>query len=271
MSILRSTSVLIDNSNAFMVGFPFLAIVVNFPQKAQAVNNMSPVDAGLSLLPLLLTSPLATALSGFLTGSMKVPPFYLMMASSVFQLAGVGLTISLPNDITSIPAAQYGYEAIMGIGFGLGLTTLLTFARVVVSEEHLGKFKPLPVPVSNLIDAAVMMGALTQVRVLGGTISLAIWYSTFLDLSELINNPRSAAILNNYSEPQLDAIVGPEGALAISDNLSAINNLTVSQQNTVREVFAKGYHLQNVFLTAMTALSLVSTCFLWEKTPRKAV
>ena len=48
----------------------------------------------------------------------------------------------------------------MGLGFGLGLSTLLTLARLVVDEVNL----------------AVTMGALTQVRVLGGTISLAIWY-----------------------------------------------------------------------------------------------
>lgn len=29
----------------------------------------------------------------------------------------------------------------MGLGFGLGLTTLLTFARAVVEEKHTGKFE----------------------------------------------------------------------------------------------------------------------------------
>lgn len=125
---------------AFFVGFPFVSIVVNIPQRAQAVSGLSPINAGLALLPLLLTSPLAMALSGFLTGNMKVPPFYLIVISSMLQLIGIGLTCSLPADATSIPAAQYGYEAIMGVGFGMGLTTLLTFARVVVSEKNLGKW-----------------------------------------------------------------------------------------------------------------------------------
>ncbi|KND87579.1 putative MFS-type transporter YusP [Tolypocladium ophioglossoides CBS 100239] len=224
---------------AFFIGFPFVSIVVNIPQRAQAVYALSPVDAGLALLPLLLTSPVATALSGLLTGNAKVPPFYLIIVASIFQVVGVGLTCSLPTDTTSLPIAQYGFEVLMGIGFGLGLTTLLTFARVVVPETNL----------------AVMMGAITQVRVLGGTISLAI----------------CATILNNHLAPKLDQIVTPEEAAAIFESLSAIKNLTSTQQDAVRKVFAEGYNQQNIFMTALTALALVTSCFLWEKTPRKAV
>lgn len=67
----------------------------------------------------------------------------------------------------------------MGIGFGMGLTTLLTFARAVVEEKHMGKFRPnRRISHSHSFTKsipAVMMGAITQIRVLGGTISLAIW------------------------------------------------------------------------------------------------
>ncbi|RFU74580.1 mfs-type transporter [Trichoderma arundinaceum] len=223
---------------AFFVGFPFVSIVVNIPQRAQAVGGFSPVKAGIALLPLLLTSPLATALSGFLTGTFKVPPFYLIIISSTLQLVGVGLTCSLPVDATSVPAAQYGYEVIMGVGFGMGLTTLLTFARVVVPEKHL----------------AVMMGAITQIRVLGGAISLAI----------------CATILNNHLRPKLQSLLGPEEAALILDSLQAIEKLNTTQQAQVRRAFAEGYHLQNIFMAAMTGLGLITSLFLWEKVPRKA-
>ena len=134
---------------AFFVGFPFVAIVVNIPQRAQAVAGQSPVNAGLGLLPMMLSSPLATALSGYLTSNAKVPPFYLVVVGSVLQLIGVGLTCSLPTDTTTIAKAQYGFEAIMGVGFGLGLTTLLTFARVVVPEPHMGEFLRFPLPAKD--------------------------------------------------------------------------------------------------------------------------
>jgi len=117
------------------------------------------VNAGLALLPLLLTSPFATAVSGILTSFFKIPPLYLIVLGAALQLIGVGLASSLPMDTLTIAPQQYGYEVIMGLGFGLGLSTLLTLAPLVVEDR----------------DLAVTMGALTQVRVLGGTITLAIW------------------------------------------------------------------------------------------------
>ncbi|KAI1849686.1 hypothetical protein JX266_004635 [Neoarthrinium moseri] len=144
---------------AFFTGFPFTAIVVNIPQRAQAVSGLSPLGAGITLLPLLLASPVATAFSGFLTGSMKIPPFYLIITGTLIQLVGIGLTCSLPTNSTDISRSQYGFQVLIGAGFGLGLTSLLIFARAVVSEDHIG----------------VMMGGMTQIRTLGGTISLAIW------------------------------------------------------------------------------------------------
>ncbi|GFF41879.1 hypothetical protein IFM58399_06416 [Aspergillus lentulus] len=238
-SILKNRLLAAMLLTAFFVGFPFVAIVVNVPQRAQAVSGLSPLKAGLALLPLLLASPFATALSGFLTSNLRIPPFYLVLAASVLQLIGVGLSCSYPSDRTEVPPSQYGFEVIMGIGFGLGLTTILTFARAVVEEKHM----------------AVMMGAVTQIRVLGGTISLAI----------------CSTILNNHVKPRILSVVSPEQVQAICDSLSAIKDLTPSQQAAVKRVFAEGYNLQNIFMTAVTALGLITTCFLWERHPRKAV
>ncbi|KAF5548162.1 multidrug transporter [Fusarium napiforme] len=203
------------------VGFPFVSMVVNIPQRAQAVYGMSPSRAGIILLPMMLTSPAATVLSGYLTGNAKVPPAYLIIIAAVLQILGVGLTCSLSTDTTDMPDAQYGYEVLMGVGFGMGLATVLTFARVVVSEANL----------------PVMMGALTQIRVLGGTVSLAI----------------CATRLNNHIKPKLNDLVSSGQAAAILDSVSAINDLDRSQQLAVRKAFAEGYNLQNIFMTVMSA------------------
>jgi hypothetical protein len=86
---------------------------------------------------MMLTSPAATVLSGYLTGNAKVPPAYLIIIAAVLQVLGVGLTCSLSTDTTDMPDAQYGYEVLMGVGFGMSLATILTFARVVVFEANL--------------------------------------------------------------------------------------------------------------------------------------
>lgn len=133
-------------SSAFFIGFPFTAIVVNIPQSLQAVYGYSPQKAGIALLPLLLLSPVATALSGYLTSNRNVAPVYVILVGSVFQLIGVGLTCLLPALPTKtggahhVPASQYGFEAIMGIGFGLTVSTILTLAPLVVDPVDLRKF-----------------------------------------------------------------------------------------------------------------------------------
>ncbi|CAH0053676.1 unnamed protein product [Clonostachys solani] len=224
--------------SAFFIGFPFVSIIVNLPQRAQAVYGKSAFEAGISMLPLLLASPVATALAGFLTGRAKVPLFYILVVSGVFQLVGVGLTCSLPTNTTTFPRELYAYEAIMGFGFGLGLSTLLILARLVVSKENL----------------PVMMGAATQVRVLGGTISLAI----------------CATMLNNYLKPKLNELIDPAEAAAVLESLSEIQTLTELQQIQVRLAFSEGYNQQNIFMTALTGVGFVTTCFLWERHPRRA-
>jgi hypothetical protein len=104
------------------------------------VNGKSPIQAGWALLPLLLSSPLATVISGFLTSTFNVPPAYLIVLGTMIQVVGVGLTISVPFQPSGIPAQQYGYEAIMGVGFGLTLSTILTLADLVVSKKDVGKW-----------------------------------------------------------------------------------------------------------------------------------
>lgn len=75
--------------------------------------------------------------SGLLTSNGKVPPVYLITAGAVIQIIGMGLTCSLPTDTSTFPPQQYGFEVVMGIGFGLTLSTILTLAPLVANEKDL--------------------------------------------------------------------------------------------------------------------------------------
>jgi hypothetical protein len=171
-----------SNRSSFFIGFPFMAIVVNIPQSAQAIYAYSPQRAGIILLPLLLSSPVATATSGFMTSNLNVPPLYVIIAGSVIQTIGVGLACSLPADASGgFPVRQYGFETVMGVGFGMTASTVLTLVPLVTEEKDARKFMvpTTRIPILKLTTSknkAVIMGALTQLRTLGGTISLAIWY-----------------------------------------------------------------------------------------------
>lgn len=153
-----------------------MAMIVNLPQRFQAVDGLSPTAAGLRLLPLLLCSPFASGLSGVLVTKFKIPPFYIILFGSVLQLIGIGLSSSISTNLPNIPSTQYGYEILMGFGFGFGLSTLLLYVPLIVSKKDTGEFLAYRVRVFFLIlIQAVTMGAITQVRVLGGTIGLALW------------------------------------------------------------------------------------------------
>jgi hypothetical protein len=79
----------------------------------------------------------------------------------------------------------------------------------------------------------------------------------------------SATILNNYLQSQLLSIVTPAQLALIVESLDAINALTAEQQLAVRSAFAEGYHRQNIFMAALTAVGLVTALCLWERNPRR--
>ena len=114
-----------------------MTVLINLPQRIQAVDGVSPFDAGVRLLPLLLSSPVATALAGQLATKLKVPPFYLTMFATSLQMLGIGLCSSVPFRGSS--TTIYGYEVLMGFGFGMGLVSLLIYAPLVVDREDLGE------------------------------------------------------------------------------------------------------------------------------------
>ena len=132
---------------------------------------------------------------------------------------------------------QYVYEVIAGIGFGFVLTSLLTLIPVVVEKR----------------DMPIVIGAITQIRVLGGTIGLAI----------------SMAILNGFVKGRLSVLLGAEEAALIGQSLQGIEGLTAGQQYAVREIFAKGYRRQMQVLAGFSGCVVVTCALMWERRPRR--
>jgi hypothetical protein len=231
---------LIRYRNAFFAGFPFVSLVVNIPQRFQAVNGSSPTRAGISLLPLLLMTPFASGLSGYLVSNQKlrVPPLYLVALGSCLQLIGVGLDSSISTNVEGgIQKSQYAYEVLMGMGFGLVLSSLLTFIPLIVDKK----------------DMPVIIGAVTQVRVLGGTIGLAI----------------STVVLNSYVKSALATQLSGEQIAAISQSLLEIGKLTEGERLFVRSTFAEGYNRQTRITLVFSAVVVLSCAVMVERRPRR--
>jgi hypothetical protein len=185
-------------------------------------------------------TPFASGLSAYLVSNQKVrvPPLYLVLFGSCLQLIGVGLDSSISTDVSGgIEKKQYAYEVLMGVGFGLVLSSLLTFIPLVVEKR----------------DMPVMIGAVTQVRVLGGTIGLAI----------------STVVLNSYVKSALAAQLNSEEIAGISQSLSAIRKLTMEQQLFVRKTFAEGYNRQTRITVVFSAAVVLSCLLMVERRPRR--
>jgi hypothetical protein len=112
-----------------------MTVLINLPQRFQIVNQLDPFQAGIRLLPMLLGSPVATAVAGQLVSKFQVPPLYVMAAGASLQVIGMGLASSVGLDDTK---SMLGYEAILGVAFGTTLVTLLIYVPFVVEKGDMG-------------------------------------------------------------------------------------------------------------------------------------
>lgn len=200
------------------------------------MDGVSPLTAGIRLLPLLLSSPLATGLAGYLTNSRKVPPIYLIIIGSILQLIGISLTLTLPLT-TAGNTTVYGFEVIIGFGFAFGLSTLLILAPRVVSKA----------------DLAVTMGVVTQIRTLGGTLGLAV----------------CSTVLSSSLSGTLPKILKPEEIASIDDSIATIGTLDEGRREAVRLAFAEGYTQQVKALVGFCAVVVVVSALMIEKRGRE--
>ncbi|OTB06093.1 hypothetical protein M426DRAFT_259520 [Hypoxylon sp. CI-4A] len=225
--------------NGFLTGFPFMAAIINIPQRLQTVNSLTAIDAGIRLLPLLLLSPVASALSGLLISKLRVPPFYLLLIGGFLQTLGVGLYSSLDSFDLRIPPAQYGYQAIMGLGFGFNLSTILMMVPMVVDSK----------------DTPVAMASVTQIRVLGGTIGLAV----------------CSALLVNHIKAKAVEFLTPDQVAAILLSSENIGLLSPELQRRTRSMYATGYSEQMRVMLYFSLVSLCSLALLIERHPRRVI
>jgi len=124
--------------NAFLVGLPLLSIIINIPQRFQIVNGKTPTQAGIRLLPLVLFIPFASTLSAILSTKMKVPFLYLLIVGSSFQLLGVALMTTLSVTQFQIQPMQYISQVILGLGFGLSVSTVMMMLPKYISDNDSG-------------------------------------------------------------------------------------------------------------------------------------
>ena len=113
--------------------------------------------AGVRILPMLSTCAIGSFLGGAIS-SKRNNTSYALIAAACLQLLGAGLMTTVSGEsVTS--GAQYGYQAIFGLGVGISFSSATIMTNVLATEPN---------------ERAAAQGAVAQARVLGGCIGLSI-------------------------------------------------------------------------------------------------
>ncbi|TRX97449.1 hypothetical protein FHL15_001727 [Xylaria flabelliformis] len=211
----------------FFLGAPFFATNFQLPQRLQIVNGLSPTDAGVRVIPFTLAAPLGSVLAPIVCKVGKVPPIYLVIFAAVVQVIGFSLISTLPYSKTPI-AAQYGYEIIAGFGCGINITLLILMTPFSVQARD--------------------KGAITQFRVMGGAIGLAI----------------VTAVFNSLVRGQLGGQLSSAELNALLTSPATITTFPPDVQETIRVKFADGYALQAKVLAGLAAGQIPASLLMWQ-------
>ena len=198
------------------------------PLYFQAIHNLSASESGIRNIPLIVTNSLVSCFLGYSIGRVGyVQPF--MTASGVLTAIGAGLLYSL--DINSSTGAYLGYQAVLGVGLGLGIQapmiaiqatsapedlaaqtaivlceSTISFLRGPWPQRFLLRYKVNKKPVFQLIGGAIFVSMAENIfsnRLLDSISSLA---PSGISPSDVLN-AGATGIEKNFSPQDIPAII----------------------------------------------------------------
>ncbi|GJC97124.1 major facilitator superfamily transporter [Colletotrichum higginsianum] len=218
----------------FLTGVPYVALTVIIPERMQVLEQQTPLQSGLYLLPMLGACALGSFLAGAIC-SRSNRSALVMIVASVAQLLGISLMLIVsPVDSSFVPA--YGFTLVFGLGVGLvfGSATILSGVETDSTRDH-----------------AVAQGALAQARALGSCLGVATCTALF--------NKRLDALNKHLTQDQLEVLYQTPTASARWDR-----NLLRLVQN----VYAAAFKDQTIFMIAVCSIMVVAALLAWENSPK---
>lgn len=132
--IFRMRIIIVGMIFGFLHEGGFFALLYALPIYFQAVSDVSPAQAGVRNIPLLLSCGIGSIAAGLLVSKFKnyVP---LMIWASGGACIGTGLIYRL--DVTSTSSQWIGYQVLAGLAFGTGLPLAIISGQACVKNEEL--------------------------------------------------------------------------------------------------------------------------------------
>lgn len=218
--------------NSFMTGSVSITCIIQLPIRYQTSVGDSPLEAGVKLLPFVLCGPLGVTLTAMLSKKRRIPPLYIGLAGSIFQMLGlIFISDGPPSNPNWTPL--YGLEVLTGMGMGIsiGIVTLLT---PYIAEKR---------------DLAVASAAGTQFRFLGSSFVVSI----------------TTAVGNGWIKDRLSSSLTPSQIDRIFESTASINNLPEQLQPIVRSTFVRGFNLQMHIVLGFAVASIFSIALMWRR------
>ncbi|MCJ1312245.1 hypothetical protein MMC25_005919 [Agyrium rufum] len=158
--IFFNRSVLAGAWFSFFSGGAMVTMLYFLPMWFQAVKGTSAVKSGIMILPTILGMTMTAVVAGILTKRIGYYSQW-MIASSVLMPIGAGLISTFTPTIPH--SAWIGYQALFGLGLGLGQQQAMVAAQTVLSRK-------------DVSTGASMMGLCQQ---LGGAVFLSVGNNLF--------------------------------------------------------------------------------------------
>lgn len=223
-------------SATLLTGIPVFTVIFNLPLHFQIVNGDSPAMAGVHLLPFLCAAGFGAFVGGAINSKRNYTPYTFVVAASLVLL-GTGL-LSTISSATNIEKKAYGFQFLLGLGTGMTFSTvsLLTTPNVA--------FK----------DHAVAQGIIAQMRVLGGTIGVAM----------------ANALVNRQAHWDLRGLLSTEQIAELQTNSSILRSLDAAQQRAVKQVYTDAFDATMRICTYLAAICLFVSLFTYSRSPPSA-
>lgn len=218
--------------NSFMTGSVSVTCIIQLPIRYQTTVGASPLQAGVRLLPFVMMGPIGVTITAMISKNRQVPPIYIGLAGSIFQMLGLIFMARGPADNPDW-TPLYGLEVLTGMGMGIsiGLVTLLTPYMV---EKR---------------DLAVASAAGTQFRFLGSAFVVSI--------TTAVGNGRiKDQLLGTLTNLQIDEIF---------QTTATIDTLPGQLQQIVRSTFVRGFNLQMHIVLGFAVVSIFSIALMWRR------
>lgn len=107
------------------------------------------------MLPFILSIPLSTAFASMSASKLKIPPIFLLALGCVLQTIGTALMAMLP---VQVEGRMYGFEAILGIGLGLNIGSIVILTpNLITGKDQCKSLKTLLTPLHPSLMSALLI------------------------------------------------------------------------------------------------------------------